>query len=116
MSNIKSVYIAGRIPFSIENKDLLARFGQMSLPVFGIKIEFIEGDRLFNKHGGTTLMYDFTIQGEEAISTSWLESFMKLVVLEEFGKIVCCEVKDIENNETLNIDVPTNTHVLECQG
>ena len=96
MSNIKLVECQGTLPWDVNSDEKLLTFiGQMNLPVFGIKISFLDFKQVRNGWGGTTLIYNFEIAGEEAVRLEWLEELLA-GILRADGTIKRFTCKDIE--------------------
>jgi hypothetical protein len=74
MANAKKVVIEGHLPFDIANRseDVQKWLGMMNTPTSGIKITYGGVHYEANDHGGKTAMYDFIIEGVEAIWNSAL--------------------------------------------
>ena len=89
MSNTKDIIIKGKMPFHLINNysnpakpDLIKFFAMLSMPSWGIRIEYgIESYRK-NDHGGETCYYDFIISGQEAVRYHYIvdivEEMMRL--------------------------------------
>lgn len=77
MANVKKVRIVGTIPFDGGgDAELLAQIGRMAFPVFGFKIDIARREEMVpNDHGGQTAVHKFWVEGEEAVSFSWLRGF-----------------------------------------
>jgi hypothetical protein len=105
MSNIKQVLVSGHVPFNLADHPNMARkLAFFNTPTSGLKIEYgAQYEMRQNAHGGQTAMYPFCVKGEEAVSASYIQSFIDDVYAIG-GKVTGATVTDIENNETCKVD------------
>lgn len=76
MANIKSVSITGKIPFFYyENKELCEYMAFIQSPASGLNIEFEDVGYENNEHGGRTMMFRFSLTGQESKSFDWFKNF-----------------------------------------
>ena len=98
MSNVKSVNIAGIVPFDLTDYGVMQPFlAGMNSPTINLKIEYSREpvELRPNKHGGQTAMYEFKVTGREAVSYGWVEGF-KSAIKEVGGEVRLSKVKDVE--------------------
>lgn len=105
MSTVKKVQICGTMTFDAspvaggdakDSMKVLMFLGQMALPSYGLKIEFQSKPKMVpNTHGGKTAMYEYEINGEEAIALSALEAVVH--DLKKVGTVSRAMALDIEN-------------------
>jgi hypothetical protein len=104
VSNVKRIRIIGHVPFNLnQHPTMQAKLASMNTPCSGLKIAY--GPQIEmrpNAHGGKTAMYFFDVQGQEAVSTAWIESLIRDVYAIG-GIIVRADATDIENNEKITI-------------
>lgn len=106
MANCKSIDITGSLPFNYYDTNIHGGYGTVAeqmtrfiafivSPTSGLKIEW--GKEVYepNKHGGKTAMFDFRLNGVEAVSWGWLDEFKK-TVKDLGGKINSETTRDIE--------------------
>jgi hypothetical protein len=109
MSNVKSVSIAGVVPFTLgESDEMLHLLGQLNLPSFNLRINWTGEDGYRpNEHGGKTLYYKFCIKGSEAVSWSWLDRLMQALVNvgAEFSNATAHDVEDGPKAAKLKIPI-----------
>ena len=105
MSNIKRVAVCGHVPFNLADHPSLARkLAFFNTPTSGLKIEYgAPYEMRQNAHGGQTAMYPFCVKGEEAVSASYVQSFIDDIYAIG-GKVTGATVTDIEANETCKMD------------
>jgi hypothetical protein len=105
MSNIKSVNLSGKAPFDLyQDEKLASQLAFLNSPCSGLRISYspAPADYLPNSHGGRTARYSFTLQGQEAVSIGWLETFVHHLE-EQGGEINQGSIYDIEANERVFI-------------
>jgi len=104
MSNTKRVKIEGEVPFDLggfetikARQELLASIGLISMPNIGLSLEWNTKDAYYeaNEHGGRTLIYPFSLTGEEAFGMAFFEKFIENVQ-EVGGRIDFAQVWDME--------------------
>lgn len=95
MSNVKEVFVKGSLPFDLNGNDELQRvIGGLHAPSLGLKMAWGEKYYLPNMHGGSTMMYHFTITGMEAIREEYLDSIV--ATFSKHGPVTECRYRDIE--------------------
>ena len=98
MANIKEVEIYGSVPFDCDgNQELLAFFGRMSLPSFGLRVRWQQSYYQQNEHAGQTRMESFYVFGQEALRESWFDAFMESVEIAG-GCFESARLRDVENS------------------
>lgn len=110
MSNIKSLVISGAVPFNLtEHHDMNKFLGQLNSPTIGLKITYgTKTTARPNQYGGKTTYYQFSIGGQEAVSTKWVEKLLQALVNcgAEINKLL---LVDIENNQVISLKIPEKT-------
>jgi hypothetical protein len=107
MSNVKSVLVSGQMPFSVsEHKTALEFLGILNQPSIGLRIQYPSlANSKPNEYGGSTAMYNFTISGEEAVATSFIERMLQALV-DAGCDIEHVVVRDIENQQDIRVEIP----------
>lgn len=125
MANVHQVTITGWITWDAtplhdemaRNPDLTAYLAAMSLPFFGLRIEYNTSKvkLVENQHGGRTTFVPYVIRGSEAIWSSDLITFVDL--LEECGwvgsAVAASEDSDFKRWFDLHIHQPVPSDMRE---
>lgn len=106
MANIKRVFIGGWMPFDGGGSEKLLRYlGTFNLPSVGIRISYAGPARMIpNEHKGVTTLYQFQLEGEEAMRTEAFIEFADLIRKAK-GIIDEASVFDIEANQLVWAEV-----------
>ncbi len=114
MANVKSVLIAGQMPFSVsEHKTALEMLGILNQPSFGLRIQYPSlANSKPSEYGGTTAMYNFTISGEEAVGASFIERLLQALV-NAGCDINAVHLRDIEEQQDIRVEIPKPGHPNE---
>lgn len=99
MSNVKEVFIEGWMPFDANNNhELIYLLGQISLPSIGFKLSYSGKTKMIpQENGGQYCFYEFSITGQEAVSWTYLDNIMR-ILLENKCTINASRAKDIEGD------------------
>jgi len=101
MANVKEVVIFGKIPFNCDENDEMCRIlGKLNAPSQGLKISYGSVTLIPNEHGGQTTMYEYSIEGQEAVSMSYIDR-IKAAIRGCGGAVHGGSVFDVENNVVL---------------
>jgi len=109
MSNIHALSITGSVPYDWASKltpdeaQIIAAY--FLGPSIGVKLKF--GKRWYgprNEHNGQTAMYEFTIDGEEALRTEAIIAITN--VFRRVGIVTTAVSRDVENSYPLFRDIP----------
>lgn len=112
MANTKCIQICGTIPYNCtENEETLRLLGQLNAPSFGLKISYGQQKFVPNMDldpntpftSGKTAVYDFVIQGNEAVSNKWIR-WAILALKACFGTVDEVTVFDIDNSNELKFE------------
>jgi hypothetical protein len=111
MSNVKDVTINGQVPFDFWQAQGIQRtLSMLCGPSIGLRIVFSRdpiGSKP-NSHGGETFLYDFTVDGKEAISTEGIGEMAQALV-NAGAEITHLWVWDVENDFKIEVEVPQPT-------
>ena len=96
MSNTKKIIIEGTLPFNCaENENIKGWLASMNSPCFGLRIKWSGSPKTVpNEHGGQTAMYDFKIEGTEAVSYDAIEELVDSIL--EIGELEYKRVVDLD--------------------
>lgn len=104
MSNVKSVYAIGLMPFNTwENNEMLLMLGNLNQPS-GLRIRWSDGPIEYktNEHNGKTAHYGFHIEGVEGYRIEFFEKI--ITIFTDFGATFQhFQYTDIDNNFTVDM-------------
>lgn len=107
MANVKEIVIFGKIPFNCnEHAEMNAILGDLNAPTIGLRINY--GKQSLgppNDHGGRTTFYEYSIEGQEAVSHPYIERMLQAIV-DCGGTVEGASVVDIENSEKNKVTIP----------
>jgi len=104
MANTKQITIHGHVPFHLhEHEGLCKKLAFMNSPTAGIRINYVgPTEHRKNDHGGKTAFYAFQLEGTEAVSTPWLQSFVDQVK-EIGGDVGLVRIYDIDGKQAITL-------------
>lgn len=106
MANVKEIVIFGKVPFDCDQHEEMCKvLGQLNAPSTGLRISYGRTSLVPNEHGGKTTMYEFSIEGREAVSMPYVDRVLKAVV-DCGGTVEGASVVDVENHQKLKVVIP----------
>lgn len=100
MSNTKSICITGELPFNwtseMPAEDALRLAGAVASPSLNLTLEYGRSRYEENEHGGLTCVYQFTLDGTEAVSWVWLNAVQESINTLPFGCVDVASIDDLE--------------------
>jgi hypothetical protein len=103
VANVKDINIEAEVPWNWADEldaNQLPLFARSGLnPAWGLRVHFRELGYVDNDHGGKTSMYSMTIEGMEAVRSSYVEAMIEAIESIEGAKVLRATEYDIENHD-----------------